>query len=228
MISLQRLGAPGCRPAPRSGRAVAVEVDVQHHDRRATGRIPRRTADYRPSARSRSGACVSAGSTARSSSDEIRSDAVSPSVSGGSERRSRCAWRSAHFGYRSNSSGRATHTTRSGRPHAPVHQVIDEVEQGPVAPVEVLEHQHESGSEASASRNRRHAANGSVRSAPSSPPPRRPAARAATDPGDLAVSSTTAFTARRAWPRLPGRVRLEDAGVRLDHLAERPEAHASP
>ena len=63
--------------------------------------------------------CVSAGSTARSSSDEI-STAVSLSVSGGSEKRIALCRRSAHCGYRSYSSGRAAHTTMNGRSPASI------------------------------------------------------------------------------------------------------------
>ncbi len=59
------------------------------------------------------------------------------------ERRARSPCRRPSRAGASSSSGRAVQTTSSGTPRRPVDQVVDEVEQAVVRPVEVLEDEHE-------------------------------------------------------------------------------------
>ena len=81
----------------------------------------------------------------------------------------------------------------------PVDEVVDEVEQAVVGPVEVLEDEHERGCSASASKNRRQAANASSRGRSRASPPARPSSgRRCGSTQCASVASATSSRRRRA------------------------------
>ena len=113
----------------------------------------------------------------------------------------------------------------------PLDEVVDEVEQRARRPsADPRTRGRAAARRASASRKRRQAANASPRwSSGSSPRSRARRARAkcrSTHP----ASASSGTTARTAWWSFSiawrWAVRLEDAGLRLHHLAECPERHA--
>ena len=205
----------GARRCGRSSRSAA-------RGRRAAGRTPRRTAGCRPPARS--AATASRPAAARSSRAAI--SRPSRRRSAGAARRwwrSRCP--AAPAGRRSNSSGRAAHDHQQRHAVRPVDQVLEEVEQRVVGPVQVLEHQHRGPFGGEASRNRRQAVNappaGSALASGSSTDqrgePRRSQSRSA--------SSATARRPRPASRRPPPRVvGLQDAGLRPSRSRRAPRS----
>ena len=130
---------------------------------------------------------------------------------------------------RVSSSGRAVRDDEDRDAAGPVDEVVDEVEQAVVGPLEVLETSTSGRWSASASRSCRHAANASARRSLAGSCSGREAderAARATRPTRLVRRRAAATVACELLARLLGVVRLEDAGLRLDHLAERPEADA--
>ena len=119
----------------------------------------------------------------------------------------------------------------SGTPVRPVREVLDEVEQPFVGPVEVLEDEHERACSASASKKRRQAANTCSRrsSAGVSCTPRPTSGRSmALDPRRLCrvgheVADRRGASFSAATPASSPRA---DPCLRLDHFAERPERDA--
>ena len=132
-------------------------------------------------------------------------------------------------GRRSSSSGRAVQTTSSGTSVDPVDEVVDEVEQAVVRPVEVLEDEHERAllgerlEEAPPGRERLSRAVlaelGRVAEADE-----RPQSAARPRPRPRRRRARRDRLARASRSASVGRVGLEDPGLRLDHLAEGPEA----
>ena len=213
---LHRSRGAAARPAGHGSRSVD-----------ACGRTPRRRAGCRRRAASRR-ACVSAGRTARSRSacDEPRRLVVVES--GESESVVAFGLPPPQPGRRASSSGRAVPTTRSGTPRRPVDEVVDEVEQAVVGPVQVLEDEHErallgDALEEPPPRGERLAA-AVVRAArsPSSPSSGRRCRSTHVGLRFLRHSSRDARASLRCG--LVDGVGLEDARLGLDHLAERPEA----
>ena len=110
----------------------------------------------------------------------------------------------------------------------PLDEVVDEVEQALVGPVEILEHEHERPLSARASRKRRQAANSSPRSRPAS-------SAAATDraafgggprPSRPRPRRRCVRDRRASFSWASSAVGLEDPCLGLHHLRERPESDA--
>ncbi len=115
-----------------------------------------------------------------------------------------------------------------GHGRAPVEQVLEELEQAIVGPVQVLDHEDARARAASASRNRRQAVNASSR-----PTSRRlvPRADERRQPGPIHARSASSVGESRDGRvelrrGLGGIVGLEDARLGLHDLAERPERDA--
>ena len=157
--------------------------------RRACARTPPRRAGCRPRAQQRllrRRRRARRGRGARASSRRSRRRRAAPSESVSALRLP-----PPQPGRRSSSSGRAVPTTSSGTSRRPVGELVDEVEQAVVGPVQILEDEHE---RAAARRAPREAAARprTPRRASAAPPPRRgrPAgASCARRPGALASSA---------------------------------------
>ena len=126
------------------------------------------------------------------------------------------------------SSGRASVTSRIGCADGPLREVVDEVDEPLVRPVEVLEHEHRRALSPTRSKNVRQAPNSSSRP-PARPPRRGPGAPAAS------ARSSGAPPRRGRTPRASPRCRVRVvAGSspsarparRAHHLAQRPEGDA--
>ena len=176
-----------------------------------------------PPARSSSVACVSAGQ--RALAQRAMSSAVSSPDSGASERvaHSACRLPSRAPLEQLRPGGADDEQRHVARP---VDEVVDEVEQAVVRPMEILEDEDEW---ALVGERLEEAPPGSERLPLASPPPvaRLPDERAQMRDRPLGVFVEQLLDrTRRAFLGLLVVVGLEDAGLRLDHLAERPVADA--
>ena len=129
-----------------------------------------------PSAISRIRPVVRGRSPSGASAVDERARSASESASSWSSERPGCA--SAHAGRLSSSSGRARQTSRIGDSGRERGEVLDEVEQGRLGPVGVVDHDHERPSpRRRASNSRRTAQNVSIACADSSARPIAPSTR---------------------------------------------------
>ena len=217
-----------------SGTGIAASGIGEPSASRLPSRIPR-SASIRtnssansgfPPLRSISMACVSLGSTTRSRRPPIR-PAVSPSVSGGSTICVALRDPRPQSGRRSKSSGRVAQSSMIGECASRLDELVDEVQERGVGPVQVLEDEHERG--VVRERLEEAAPCGEqvvARDVPAgvAEPEQRSEPRA--QPVALLLVGE-----RRGQRRVEllvddaGRIVVQDARLGLHHLAERPEAH---
>ena len=166
------------------------------------------------------------GSTARSSRVES-SRAVSSSESGESDSVSALGLPPPHPGRRSSSSGRAVQTTSSGTPEPQSTRWSTKSSRSSSAQCRSSKTSTVGRWSASASRNCRQAAKCSERPPPASASAPRPTSgrRLSSDPLGV-LQPERRDRLGQLLPGLLRRVALEDPGLRLDHLGERPVADA--
>ena len=220
-----------CAGSSRSSRAAISPCTVSGSSlRRRPGRASMRanSSAYSGLPPARASSCaLRLGRAATEPSSSWSSRAVSSSLSGESEIVSA-------FGLPPPQPGRRVEQLRprgadDEQRHAarPVDEVVDEVEQVVVGPVQVLEHEHERPLARRAPRR-----SGARPRTPRRRRRRRPRRRRPSPTSGRRCDSTQRRPSTRrphasfARPSAVGVVALEDAGLRLDHLAERPEGDA--
>ncbi len=206
-----RRSAPAPTPAPRPRRPV-------RRGRRAVARTPPRTAGFRRPAPAAAAASRRAARLARRSAET--SCAVSVSLSGA--RLIRCALRAfaPNVGCRSYSSGRAVHRSSNGTPSAQSARCSRKASSAGSAQCRSSNTSTVVRSAASASQKRRQAANDSSWAAGSAGAPTSGASRARSQARSASSSGIVCSSFAAACA---GRVRFQDAALRLHDLAQCPE-----